>query len=219
MASYIAKNDQTRPGDFTGRYWGTFAKKRLPVGELHTLELTPQQGVRVRRLARKKRRIDIERRRWRQFFKNINPRQPAPGPEYGILIKHPAVLGNRLWWEQLKSAHHGGRKGSTPSSGSPANGANTKANKSGLSRGFAIPPPPPNSSPRSAHPHAPNPATSTTSVSSATPRLSSMPSNGASNQDASKRQGRKTSGAGRPRNTPAARQAKVANLAAKHFYI
>jgi hypothetical protein len=44
------------------------------------------------------------------FFKDINPRQPAPGPEYGHLIKHPAALGNRLWWEQLKSAHHSGAK-------------------------------------------------------------------------------------------------------------
>jgi hypothetical protein len=110
MASYIAKNDQTRPGDFTGRYWGVFNRQRLPIGELHTLELTPQQWVRVRRLARKKMSIDIERRRWSLFFKDINPRQPAPGPDHGILMQHPAALGNRLWWEQLKSAHHSGAR-------------------------------------------------------------------------------------------------------------
>ena len=50
--------------------------------------------------------IRTPNRRWRQFFKNINPRPPAPGPDYGILMQHPAALGNRLWWEQLKSAHH-----------------------------------------------------------------------------------------------------------------
>lgn len=43
MASYIAKKDQTRPGDFTGRYGGVFNRQRLPIGEQHTMELTPQQ--------------------------------------------------------------------------------------------------------------------------------------------------------------------------------
>ncbi|SKB09580.1 hypothetical protein SAMN02745166_05164 [Prosthecobacter debontii] len=33
LASYLGKSDQTRPGDFTGRYWGTFARARLPVGD------------------------------------------------------------------------------------------------------------------------------------------------------------------------------------------
>lgn len=59
---------------------------RFTIGELHTMTLTPQQWVRVRRLARKKMSIDIERRRWSLFFKDINPRQPAPGPDYGILM-------------------------------------------------------------------------------------------------------------------------------------
>ncbi len=44
------------------------------------------------------------------FLNNINPRKPAPGPDYGIIAKHPANLGNRLWWQQLKSARHGGAK-------------------------------------------------------------------------------------------------------------
>ncbi|MES2593778.1 MAG: hypothetical protein V4662_00495 [Verrucomicrobiota bacterium] len=108
LASYIAKKDQTRPGDFTGRYWGVFNRQCLPVGELHTMELTPQQWVRVRRLARKKIENDINRKRWSLFFKNVNPRKPAPGPEYGIIAKHPAIFGNRLFWGQLKSAFHGG---------------------------------------------------------------------------------------------------------------
>jgi hypothetical protein len=25
-------------------------------------------------------------------------------------MQHPAALGNRLWWQQLKSAHHSGAK-------------------------------------------------------------------------------------------------------------
>jgi hypothetical protein len=53
---------------------------------------------------------DINHRRWKQFLNNINPRKPAPGPDYGIIAKHPANLGNRLWWQQLKSARHGGAK-------------------------------------------------------------------------------------------------------------
>ena len=91
----------------------SFAKKRLPVGQLHTLALSPQQWLRVRRIARKKMENDINHRRWKQFLNNINPRKPAPGPDYGIIAKHPANLGNRLWWQQLKSAHHGGAKRST----------------------------------------------------------------------------------------------------------
>ncbi|MBV6500876.1 MAG: hypothetical protein CJBNEKGG_03364 [Prosthecobacter sp.] len=48
--------------------------------------------------------------RWPLFLKDINPRQPAPGHDHGILIKGAQNLGNRLWWEQLKSAHHGGAR-------------------------------------------------------------------------------------------------------------
>lgn len=42
------------------------------------------------------------------------------------------------------------RDGSTPTRGSPANDANTKASPSGSRKSFAMPPPPSNPSPRSA---------------------------------------------------------------------
>ncbi len=74
------------------------------------MQLTPQQWVRVRRLARKKMEHDINHRRWSLFFKDVNPRKPAPGPEFGILSKCPSIFGNRLFWGQLKSAFHGGSR-------------------------------------------------------------------------------------------------------------
>jgi len=66
MAKYIAKDDQTRPGDFTGRYWGSFNEKNLPTAEQETLELVGSKRVAmVRRWMRRliSKRVNEARRK------------------------------------------------------------------------------------------------------------------------------------------------------------
>lgn len=54
--------------------------------------------------------MDVNTSHWRNFFKDINPRKPAPGPEYGIVYKGARACGDRAWWERLISAWHGGAR-------------------------------------------------------------------------------------------------------------
>ena len=98
MGKYLSKSDQTRPGDFTGRYWGAFNKGKLPFGERRELDLAPEQLVKVRRWARKKIEADVNRARWNRFLHKDAPAR---------------LHGNRLYWETLKSVKHGGGRSLT----------------------------------------------------------------------------------------------------------
>lgn len=93
MGKYLSKSDQTRPGDFTGRYWGAFNKGKLPIGERRELDLTPAQLVKVRRWARKIIEANVNRSRWNRFLKKGSP---------------ASLHGNRLFWESLQAVKHGG---------------------------------------------------------------------------------------------------------------
>jgi hypothetical protein len=55
LAKYIAKNDQTRPGNFTGRYWGKFNRVALPLSETETLDI--EEPADVHKISRWMRRI------------------------------------------------------------------------------------------------------------------------------------------------------------------
>lgn len=52
LAKYLGKDDQTRPGDFTGRYWGKHNEAALPVADLKKHSLSDSDAVRVRRVFR-----------------------------------------------------------------------------------------------------------------------------------------------------------------------
>ena len=54
MASYMAKEDQTLPNNFTGRYWGFINKPNLPFSEETTIPLGKENAIKIRRIFRKK---------------------------------------------------------------------------------------------------------------------------------------------------------------------
>ena len=66
MAKYISKDDQTRPGNFTGRYSGVEGRDQLPVGEVRSIELTRTRHRLVNRLMRRKIRSCMGQSNWRK---------------------------------------------------------------------------------------------------------------------------------------------------------
>ena len=53
LIKYLGKDDQTRPGDFTGRYWGCFNKLALPVAPVRKEEKSLRESYLIRRVIRK----------------------------------------------------------------------------------------------------------------------------------------------------------------------
>lgn len=106
MAKYMSKSYQKDRGGHTGRMWGKFGE--LPIGEFKQLDLTEKQIIKIRRWARKKMENDVNNARWRDFLNGWNPRKPSPSE--GIVYKNPEALGDRIYWNQAKSAFHGGAK-------------------------------------------------------------------------------------------------------------
>jgi hypothetical protein len=68
LADYFGKEDQTKPGNFTGRYWGVIGRKDLPTGERVSLVVPDEIAVKILRLARRKVRADVERSRWKKYL-------------------------------------------------------------------------------------------------------------------------------------------------------
>lgn len=94
FAKYISKGDQTRPGNFTGRYWGKVNQKCLPLVEAQALELSAKKAFFLRRIARRKMENDVNRGRWRRWLEDMRERSWE-----GV---------SRLDWQAAKSAYQGG---------------------------------------------------------------------------------------------------------------
>lgn len=71
LAKYLGKDDQTRPGDFTGRYWGKHNESALPIAPLRKVEITDAVAVRVRRVMRKKMESEVNGRRRDAVLKKL----------------------------------------------------------------------------------------------------------------------------------------------------
>jgi hypothetical protein len=92
----ISKDDQMRPGNFTGRYWGRFNAQALPVCQTESIDLTGREGGVGLRWARRITQKHVENSRW-----NAALRRPghmfsekeglvAPGRRTGIPGAAPA---------------------------------------------------------------------------------------------------------------------------------
>lgn len=92
LIKYLSKEDQTMPGNFSGRYWGLLNKPSLPVVEPVMVEQEEKRANMVRRIARRKMQKDVEHSRWKRFLEK----------EY----KQFKNVGGRLFWELLKSKRH-----------------------------------------------------------------------------------------------------------------
>jgi len=64
LTKYISKDDQTRPGNFTGRYWGRFNAQALPVCPMESIDLTEREGIVALRWARRITKKHVENSRW-----------------------------------------------------------------------------------------------------------------------------------------------------------
>jgi hypothetical protein len=95
LVKYLSKEDQTMPGNFTGRYWGRINKPFLPVVDPLTVEQDEKRANQLRRIARRKMQKDVEHSRWKRFEEKQREQ-----------FKH---VGGRLFWEVLKSRRHGSR--------------------------------------------------------------------------------------------------------------
>ena len=93
LVKYLSKEDQTMPGNFSGRYWGKINVRCLPVVAPETTELDRSEAFMFRRIARKKMQKDVEASRWKRFLQKENEQYWR--------------IGGRLFWECLKSARHG----------------------------------------------------------------------------------------------------------------
>jgi hypothetical protein len=71
LVSYLADDDQTRPGDHTGRYWGLCNKKALPLAPVRKEEKTDREAVLIRRVFRKITESQIKDRRMKGALKKI----------------------------------------------------------------------------------------------------------------------------------------------------
>ena len=69
VASYISKQDQTLPGNFTGRYWGILNRAHLPTVPATTYEVTERQAVQINRWKRTLTRKYQEQARWNTWAK------------------------------------------------------------------------------------------------------------------------------------------------------
>jgi hypothetical protein len=73
LAKYISKEDQTRPGNFTGRYWGKFNRQALPVSPVEVIELEDEKEVAVvNRWMRKIIKGHVMETRWRIAMEKSN---------------------------------------------------------------------------------------------------------------------------------------------------
>ncbi len=92
LIKYLSKDDQTMPGNFSGRYWGKINKPFLPAVEPVIVEQEEKRALLVRRIARKKMQKDVEHSRWKRFLER----------EWEQFSR----VGGRLFWETLKSRRH-----------------------------------------------------------------------------------------------------------------
>jgi hypothetical protein len=69
VTSYISKDDQTLPGNFTGRYWGILNRAHLPVAPATTYEVTERQAIQINRWKRTLTRKYQEHSRWNTWAK------------------------------------------------------------------------------------------------------------------------------------------------------
>jgi hypothetical protein len=76
MAKYIQKDDEQMIGVHTGRYWGTFNKANLPVGEEKEVQILPDVAHKLRRIMRKKIRNDVRRSQWAKKFRELGDDNP-----------------------------------------------------------------------------------------------------------------------------------------------
>lgn len=102
LVKYLSKDDQTMPGNFSGRYWGKINKYCLPVVESKCIVIADQEAQQYKRIARKKMQKDVESSRWKRFLKEEENNAKEQGFD-------KATVGNRLFWEHLKSVWHGRR--------------------------------------------------------------------------------------------------------------
>lgn len=94
FAKYMSKGDQTRPGNFTGRYWGKINAKKLPLVEPQSIDLATEQSAQYARWARKKIEKDVNGSNWRRWLEEMRERSWQ-----GV---------TRLGWQVAKSAYQGG---------------------------------------------------------------------------------------------------------------
>jgi hypothetical protein len=95
LVKYLSKEDQTLPGNFSGRYWGKINVPRLPEVNPRTLAIPPKLAVRLQRIARKKVQKDVEASRWKRWAERM---------------KAANWKVTRLQWETAKMQHQGGAK-------------------------------------------------------------------------------------------------------------
>lgn len=74
MAKYAGKTDQTRPGDFTGRYWGTMNRPQIPRGRKCEVNLPPDVALCIRRVARKYMKSGCEKGAWERTLREARER-------------------------------------------------------------------------------------------------------------------------------------------------
>lgn len=103
LAKYMSKTDQTMPGNFSGRYWGKINVKGLPIAESKSIEVPKFTAQQILRIARKKMKKDTESSWWKRFLEEERRKAPKLGFDENL-------VGNRLFWEHLKSARHGGAR-------------------------------------------------------------------------------------------------------------
>lgn len=95
LVKYLSKEDQTMPGNFSGRYWGRINNPFLPVVDPLTVEQDEKRGNQVRRIARRKMQKDVEHSRWKRFLEKERVKFWRNG--------------GRLFWDSVKSAKHGSK--------------------------------------------------------------------------------------------------------------
>jgi hypothetical protein len=71
LVKYLGKDDQTRPGDFTGRYWGLCNKCALPLAPVRKEEKSDHDAVLIRRVFRKMTESQIKGRRMNDALKKL----------------------------------------------------------------------------------------------------------------------------------------------------
>jgi hypothetical protein len=71
LVKYLGKDDQTRPGDFTGRYWGCFNRSALPLAPVRKKEIGSREAFRMRRVLRKLTESQIKARRMDASLKQL----------------------------------------------------------------------------------------------------------------------------------------------------
>lgn len=69
---YLAKGDQTMPGNFSGRYWGKINARLHPLAQAKELEVPPKMAAMIRRIARKKMQHDATTARWNRHLEHLD---------------------------------------------------------------------------------------------------------------------------------------------------